>query len=153
MRRVALIIAIACCCLLAPLAAGHAQVQAEVFIAIDKSSQRMTVAVDGRERYRWPISTGRHGGQPSGTFQPQRLERTWFSRKYDWSPMPHSIFFYKGYAIHGTNYVSRLGNRASHGCVRLHPGHAATLFALVRRAGKSRTVIVVSNSRVVAGNR
>jgi lipoprotein-anchoring transpeptidase ErfK/SrfK len=56
-------------------------------------------------------------------------------------------------AIHGTNYVSRLGNRASHGCVRLHPGHAATLFALVRRAGKSRTVIVVSNSRVVAGNR
>ena len=49
------------------------------------------------------------GGPPSGTYRPMRMERKWFSRKYDWSPMPHSIFFYEGYAIHGTNYVSRLG--------------------------------------------
>jgi lipoprotein-anchoring transpeptidase ErfK/SrfK len=64
--------------------------------------------------------------------------------------MPHSIFFYKGYAIHGTQYVSRLGRRASHGCVRLHPTNAATLFALVQRQGMGRTRIVVSNSPVVA---
>jgi lipoprotein-anchoring transpeptidase ErfK/SrfK len=120
--------------------------QADVFIAVDKSTQRMSVLVNGREYYRWPVSTGTDGGPPSGHFQPERLERTWFSRRYDWSPMPHSIFFYKGFAIHGTNHVSRLGNRASHGCVRLHPAHAATLFALVREAGMSRTQIVISES-------
>ena len=60
--------------------------------------------------------------------------------------MPHSIFFHKGYAIHGTNYISRLGGPASHGCVRLHPAHAATLFALVQRAGMSNTSIVISGA-------
>ena len=60
--------------------------------------------------------------------------------------MPHAIFFHKGYAIHGTDYVSRLGQPASHGCVRLHPSHAAALFALVRSQGMGRTRIVVSGS-------
>lgn len=126
-------------------------VHADVYIAVDKSAQRMSVVVNGREYYRWPVSTGTDGGPPSGSFQPERLERSWFSRRYDWSPMPHSIFFYKGFAIHGTNYVSRLGNRASHGCVRLHPSHAATLFALVREQGMSRTRIVISDGARYAG--
>jgi lipoprotein-anchoring transpeptidase ErfK/SrfK len=119
---------------------------AEVFIAINKAAQRMTVVVDGRPRYHWAVSTGLGGGPPSGTFRPQRMERKWFSRKYDWSPMPHSIFFHHGFAIHGTNYVSRLGRRASHGCVRLHPENAATLFALVKDHGMGRTTIAVSDS-------
>jgi lipoprotein-anchoring transpeptidase ErfK/SrfK len=106
----------------------------------------MTVMVDGRPRYTWAISTGLDGGPPSGTFRPQRLERMWHSRTYDWSPMPHSIFFHHGFAIHGTNYVSRLGRRASHGCVRLHPSNAATLFALVKSRGMGSTTITVSDS-------
>jgi lipoprotein-anchoring transpeptidase ErfK/SrfK len=65
--------------------------------------------------------------------------------------MPHSIFFYHGYAIHGTNYISRLGRRASHGCVRLHPRNAAILFELVQRYGKRNTRIVVSTSSHYAG--
>lgn len=124
---------------------------ANVFIAVDKASQSMTVTVDGQVRHRWPVSTGRDGGPPSGTFRPERLERSWFSRKYDWAPMPHSIFFYKGYAIHGTTEVSRLGNRASRGCVRLHPSHAAALFALVKNTGMGRTTIAVRGSQVHAG--
>ena len=36
--------------------------------------------------------------------------------------MPYWIFaFIRGYAIHGTNDLTRLGGPASHGCVRLHP--------------------------------
>ena len=58
--------------------------------------------------------------------------------------MPHSIFFHEGYVIHGTIYVSRLGHRASHGCVRLHPSNAATLFALVRKEGLENTSIVIN---------
>lgn len=118
---------------------------ANVLIAIDKSTQQMTVSVDGVPRYRWVVSTGRAGyGTPSGTYRPQRMERTWFSKEYYNSPMPHSIFFHGGYAIHGSYEIHRLGGPASHGCIRLHPANAATLFALVRQRGMGDTVIVVS---------
>jgi hypothetical protein len=127
-------------------AASSGRACAQVVIAIDKSRQQMTVLFDGAEQHVWKVSTGLGGGPPSGTYRPERLERQWFSRKYDWSPMPHSIFFYKGYAIHGTTYVSRLGRRASHGCVRLHPKNAAILFALVRSQGMRKTTIVVADT-------
>ena len=120
--------------------------RAEVVVQIDKSSQRMAVRVDGSTRYNWPVSTGRRGyGTPSGTFHPQSMARRYFSRKYYNSPMPHAIFFYHGFAVHGTNDISRLGGRASHGCVRLHPSHAAALFALVKRDGPRSTRIEISN--------
>jgi lipoprotein-anchoring transpeptidase ErfK/SrfK len=120
--------------------------RADVLVQIDKSSQRMAVSVDGAMQHDWPVSTGRSGyGTPSGVFHPQLMARRWFSRKYYNSPMPHAIFFYYGFAIHGTNDLSRLGGPASHGCVRLHPSHAAALFALVERNGPRRTRIEISN--------
>ena len=120
--------------------------RAGVVVRIDKSSQRMAVSVDGRMRYSWPVSTGRRGyGTPSGVFHPQMMARRWFSRKYYNSPMPHAIFFYHGYAIHGTYDLARLGGPASHGCIRVHPSHAAALFALVERRGRGNTRIVISN--------
>jgi lipoprotein-anchoring transpeptidase ErfK/SrfK len=120
--------------------------RADVVVQIDKSSQRMAVSVDGMTRYNWPVSTGRSGyGTPSGVFHPQLMARRWFSRKYYNSPMPHAIFFYGGFAIHGTYELSRLGGPASHGCVRLHPAHAAALFALVERDGPRHTRIEISN--------
>jgi lipoprotein-anchoring transpeptidase ErfK/SrfK len=125
------------------LSAGAAR--ANVLVAIDKSTQQMSVSVDGVPRYRWVVSTGRAGyGTPSGTYRPQRLERTWFSKEYYNSPMPYSIFFHGGYAIHGSYEIHRLGGPASHGCVRLHPANAATLFALVKQRGMSDTTILVS---------
>src|ERR1700679_2144538 len=120
--------------------------RADVVVQIDKSSQRMAVSVDGAMRYNWPVSTGRDGyGTPSGTFHPQSMARHYFSRKYYNAPMPHAIFFYYGFAIHGTNDIARLGGPASHGCVRLHPAHAAALFALVERNGPRNTRIEISN--------
>ena len=120
---------------------------ANVVVTINKSQQSMSVAVDGATRYTWPISTARAGySTPNGVYHPQFLARRWFSRKYYNSPMPHSIFFHGGYAIHGSYEISRLGGPASHGCVRLHPSHAATLFALVRSEGTSNTRIVVTGS-------
>jgi len=107
-----------------------------ILAKVDLSDQQMTVYVDGWQRYAWPVSTARRGYvTPVGEYNAQRLAAMWYSRKYDNSPMPHSIFFMGGYAIHGTEYVKRLGTPASHGCVRLHPDNAATLFDLVRANG------------------
>ena len=68
-----------------------------------------------------------------------------YSRKYDNSPMPNSIFFLGGYAIHGTGYIKSLGRPASHGCIRLHPQNAAKLFSLVKKYGMRSTRITITN--------
>ena len=136
------------CSSLAIAAAGTllaSTADANVLINVDKSSQQMTVSINGTTRYRFAVSTGRPGyGTPSGTFHPQRMEPTWFSKEYYNSPMPHSIFFHGGFAIHGSYEIDRLGGPASHGCIRLHPNNAATLYALVESEGKAATTIVVS---------
>jgi lipoprotein-anchoring transpeptidase ErfK/SrfK len=121
-----------------------ASAEASVVVNIDRSSQRMAVSVDGAPRYNWRVSTARAGYvTPPGTYHPERLERQWFSKKYYNSPMPHSIFFYGGFAIHGTYEIARLGGPASHGCVRLDPGNAATLYGIVQREGMGATTIVI----------
>jgi len=120
--------------------------RADVLVHIDKSSQQMSVSVDGMARYHWPVSTGRGGYRtPNGVFRPRMLARRWYSRRYDNAPMPYAIFFHHGFAIHGTTDLARLGGPASHGCVRLHPANAATLFALVQRDGPHRTRIEIHN--------
>src|ERR1700722_554159 len=126
--------------------AGLGPARADVVVPIDKPSQRMTASVAGTMRYNWPVSPGRDGyGTPSGVYHPQTMMRRYFSRKYYNAPMPHAIFFYYGFAIHGTNDIARLGGPASHGCVRLHPAHAAALVALVERNGPRNTTIEISN--------
>jgi L,D-transpeptidase catalytic domain len=136
--------------LAAPLAtAAHANID----IVIDKSDQRMTVSVDGAQRYVWPISTGRPGYEtPNGTFKVNRMDASHFSQEWDNAPMPHSMFFdMKGHAIHGFFDVKHLGLAVSHGCVRLSPANAATLFDLVKTEGMASTSVVVSG-RTPGGN-
>jgi lipoprotein-anchoring transpeptidase ErfK/SrfK len=115
-------------------------------VNVDVGSQTMEVFVDGQLRHRWPVSTGRDGYEtPGGSYRPQRLERDWYSRKYDDAPMPNAVFFNGGYAIHGTNDTKRLGRQASHGCIRLAPGNAARFYSLVEAHGAARTRIVIDN--------
>jgi lipoprotein-anchoring transpeptidase ErfK/SrfK len=122
-----------------------AMAQAGVVAKISLSSQRMNVYVDGRPRYSWPVSTARAGYRtPVGTFRPQALAVWHRSTIYSGSPMPHSIFFHGGYAIHGSHETRYLGRPASHGCVRLHPAAAAELFSLVRQYGSGKTVIQIA---------
>ena len=128
----------------AALLGGVTCAPAGVLITVNKSTQRLSVAVDGKRRYMWPVSTARRGySTPNGTYRPERLERKWFSHKYDWSPMPYSIFFDGGYAIHGSYEISHLGRPASHGCIRLHPKHAAVLFSLVERNRDATRIVVI----------
>jgi len=133
----------AACAVVAALFGGLASAQANVVVTVDKSAQQLSVIVDGVQRYQWPVSTARMGYRtPNGTYRPQWLARKWYSREYDWSPMPYSIFFNEGYAIHGSYEVSRLGRPASHGCIRLHPENAALLFALVKDHMDDTTIVV-----------
>ena len=105
---------------------------AETDITISKSHQRMTVH-SSEGSYSWPVSTARRGYYtPTGVFHPYSLQLMHYSRKYDNAPMPHSIFFSGGYAIHATPHVGNLGRPASHGCVRLSPSNAATLYGIVK---------------------
>src|SRR4051812_44050571 len=120
--------------------ASQGDARADVLVRIDKSSQSMSVIVNGQHRHTWAVSTGIYG-TPSGTFRPQSLAR--HHRSTNNAPMPYSIFYDGNFAIHGTTHVSRLGGPASRGCVRLHPANAATLFALVRAEGLGNTRISI----------
>jgi lipoprotein-anchoring transpeptidase ErfK/SrfK len=126
------------------LFAASNRAEASVLVKVSRSSQTMNVVVDGAQRYTWRVSTGRAGyGTPGGVYHPQMLAKRWFSRKYYNSPMPHSVFFHGGYAIHGSYAIAQLGGPASHGCVRLHPSNAAVLFGIIQREGMGATTIVV----------
>jgi lipoprotein-anchoring transpeptidase ErfK/SrfK len=129
----------ACLIALVPLESAFAHA---IDAYVDLTNQRMVVAVHGRHYANWAISSGRKGYRtPTGSYQPKRLRRMHYSSQYDDAPMPNSIFFHKGYAIHGTDKTRELGRPASHGCVRLHPSHAAELYALVMQHGRANTRI------------
>jgi hypothetical protein len=117
-----------------------------VLVNIDKSRQKMTVFIDGVEKYVWPVSTGQAGySTPSGTYTATSMNEIWYSKEWDNAPMPHSIFFRKdGYAIHGTYEAKYLGRPASHGCVRISRENAATLYALVKNVGLKNTEVVLT---------
>lgn len=125
---------------------GSASYAARLVAHVDISSQTMTVKKDGRVIHRWKVSTGRSGYRtPTGTWGPKRMHTMWHSRKYQMSPMPYSIFFRGGYAIHGTNYVSKLGRPASHGCVRLHTANAKRLFQLTKMVGPKNMRVKITH--------
>jgi len=117
-----------------------------IVINIDKTKQRMTVLLDGVQRYDWPVSTGKAGySTPSGTFTPLSMNKVWYSKEWDNAPMPHAIFFMKdGHAIHGSYEVSHLGKAVSHGCVRISPQNATTLYTLVEKSGLKNTQVVLA---------
>lgn len=123
-------------CLLATRPAG-----AMVSIQINLATQTMSISSASGAQYEWAVSTARAGYiTPRGTFRPQQLIRMAYSFKYNMAPMPHSIFFAGNYAIHGTEEVGHLGRPASHGCIRLAPAHAATLYAMVRQEGATISI-------------
>jgi L,D-transpeptidase-like protein len=128
--------------------------RADIVVTIDKTSQQMWVAVDGAQRYNWPVSTGRPGyDTPNGNFKPNRMDADHLSQEWDNAPMPHSIFFdMRGHAIHGFFDVKHLGLAVSHGCVRLSPDNATTLFSLVKDEGMANTSVVVEGHTPHGGN-
>ncbi|MBG1231258.1 L,D-transpeptidase [Aestuariivirga litoralis] len=113
---------------------------------IDISSQRLDLTVNGIPYGSYAVSTARAGYHtPRGRYGVTRLAKVYYSKKYDNAPMPNSVFFYGGYAIHGTGHIANLGRPASHGCVRLAPQNAAMLFSLVQKYGARHTRIILTD--------
>jgi lipoprotein-anchoring transpeptidase ErfK/SrfK len=119
---------------------------AQLVARIDVSQQTMTVSYGGEVLHNWAVSTGKSGHYtPRGAYRPQRLATMWRSRKYNNAPMPYSVFFTGGYAVHGTSHVKALGRPASHGCVRLKTSNAAIFYSLVQQIGRKNTRIIIAN--------
>ncbi len=117
---------------------------AAIVVRIRLSNQTMNVTVDGSDFATWPVSTARRGYRtPVGTYAPYSLERMHYSKLYDYTPMPYSVFFRTGYAIHGTYDLRHLGRPVSHGCIRLSPGNARSLFELIQSQGRQNTTIEI----------
>ncbi len=115
-----------------------------VVARIDLSDQTMTVYVDEKLAHVFKVSTGRRGySTPTGQWTAKWLSPRHRSKKYHNAPMPWSVFFHGGYAVHGTTEVRRLGRAASHGCVRLLPANAKIFYKLVRENGKENTLVSV----------
>lgn len=115
-----------------------------VIAKIDLSEQKMRIYRGEELLYQWKVSTARRGYvTPKGAYRPTWLTRMHYSKKYHNSPMPYSVFFKGGYAIHGTKAVWRLGRPASHGCVRLLTSNAKKFYELVRSSGRENTHIEI----------
>ena len=108
-------------------------------INIDVSIRRQTMVVKGPDGGiifgPWHVSTTAHGmPEQKGRFaiDAKRMYRVHFSSQYHGSPMPDSLFYKNGRAIHGTDHPEELGSQASMGCVRLHKANARRLFDVVQ---------------------
>lgn len=129
--------------LLATMTAGSASA---LVAKVNLATQTMEVIRYGKVIHTWPVSTARQGyTTPVGTWRPKRMHKMWHSRTYDMAPMPFAVFYDRGWAIHGTSAVSRLGTPASHGCVRLDTANAEIFYELVRRYGPGNTRVIVES--------
>lgn len=116
-----------------------------VWIQVVKSSQRAYLYLRGSLSNSWLVSTGMSGyGTPNFDKHPDgRIYNAYTSGKYpggDYNGlgnMPYAVFIRGGYALHGTpkGNWSKLGNRASHGCIRMLPSNAYYFNRLVRANG------------------
>ncbi len=124
-----------------------------VWAQVVKSSQRMYLYVNGSLRGSWPVSTGVPGyGTPDFDRHPNgRVYDRYSSKKFpggDYNGlgnMPYAVFITGGFALHGTpqGNWSKLGTKASHGCIRMHPDNGYMFNRLVRANGKANVWITV----------
>lgn len=141
------------------------QFSCKVYIDIQKSLQTATLYVDGQMVNEWKVSTGKNEVDKKGNLIKKRetpnFDRHPDGRVYDkyssskypggdyngLGNMPYAVFIKGGFALHGTpkGNWSKLGTKASHGCIRQHPDNAKIFNRLVREHGVRNTWVTVRN--------
>lgn len=127
----------------------------KVWIQVVKSTQLAYLYINGQHAETWKVSTGVAGrGTPNFDKHPNgRVYDKYTSSKYPGGDfqglgnMPYAVFIEGGFAIHGTPKSNwpKLGKKASHGCIRLHPTHAQTFNRLVRQYGIYESWVTVQD--------
>jgi lipoprotein-anchoring transpeptidase ErfK/SrfK len=101
------------------------------WIDVDLTNQRLT-AYEGQTIVRTTlVSTGL-----PRTPTPVGLFRIWIKLRYDdmsgpdyyLANVPYTMYFHRGYGLHGTYWHSNFGHPMSHGCVNLPTSEAEWLF-------------------------
>jgi L,D-transpeptidase catalytic domain len=127
-----------------------------VYAEINKATQTLYLYIVGELTDSFKVSTGiRKRETPNLNLSPRGpILMKYTSKKFPGGNynhlgnMPYAVFIRGGYAIHGTTTgnFSKLGTRASHGCIRLHPDNAKVFFELVKLAGLSQTWVTIKDS-------
>jgi hypothetical protein len=126
----------------------------KVWADVDKGAQRLYLYIDGALTYTWKTSTGRAGyttpdmdQHPNGPVYDRYTSTKYPDGDYNGlGNMPYAVFVRGGYAIHGTTRGnwSKLGQVASHGCIRVHPDNGQIFNQLVRKNGLRNIWVTVN---------
>lgn len=128
-----------------------------LYAEIDKSKQLLYLYILGELEDSFKVSTGKGKKYetPAMSLHPRGpLLIKYTSRKFPGGNymglgnMPYAVFVKGGYAIHGTTpgNFAKLGSKASHGCIRLHPDNAKVFHALVKTVGLEQTWVTIKDS-------
>ncbi|MEZ5047009.1 MAG: L,D-transpeptidase [Chitinophagaceae bacterium] len=131
------------------------QIQCRVWARINKTDQRLYLYIDGHIVDTFKVSTGdkKHetplfNKRPSGPMFQKYTSKKYPGGNYNGlGNMPYVVFIHGGYGVHGTTKgnIPKLGKKASHGCVRVHPDNAKIFFELVKKAGIQNTWVTIEN--------
>lgn len=126
----------------------------KVWAHIQKEKQQLYLYVDGSLVDSFKVSTGdtKHETpkldlRPSGPMFKKYTSKKYPGGNYQGlGNMPYVVFLKGGFAIHGTTTgnITKLGKKASHGCVRLHPDNGKLFFELVKQVGIENTWVTIS---------
>jgi lipoprotein-anchoring transpeptidase ErfK/SrfK len=109
------------------------------WIEVDLSQQRVYARQGNKVLRKMVVSTGRaRTPTPKGTFRITRKYRsvTMSGPGYHLKGVPHAMFFYRGYSLHGTYWHHNFGHRMSHGCINLKKKDARWLYNWAPRGTK-----------------
>lgn len=136
--------------------AGCRRISCKVYLEVSVATQVGNIYVDGVLKHSVKVSTGTtaHPTPTSGYLDNHpngRVYDKYTSRKFpggDYNGlgnMPYAVFIKGGFAVHGTARSNwpKLGTRASHGCIRMHPDNALIFNRLVRSVGVAQSWIRV----------
>jgi lipoprotein-anchoring transpeptidase ErfK/SrfK len=105
--------------------------QDEHWIDIDLSEQRLYAYKGSQLKNSFVISTGtwQHPTVTGKYYIYVKYESTTMAGPGYYLPgVPYTMYFYKGYGIHGTYWHNNFGTPMSHGCVNLKTSDAGWLF-------------------------
>jgi lipoprotein-anchoring transpeptidase ErfK/SrfK len=101
------------------------------WLQVDLSSQRLYAWEGNTPVYAVIVSTGKPSTPTvRGVFSIQAMHRTarMQGADYDVPDVPWTMYFYRGYAIHGAYWHHNFGTPVSHGCVNVAVDHAEWFF-------------------------